>query len=116
MVMGLFLLELREQTGQFTTHSVDNSLDWDNYHSDPTFTSTDLTVSSFPPLDLATLDISLDTGSDVITLSQDDTVSEHDDQVHEEVAPDLHRRADRVLSVINCSASTCKTHYKPPPS
>ena len=114
--MGLFLLKGAEQTGQFINHSADNSLDWDNYNSEPTFTSTDLPVSSFSPLDINTLDISLDTGSDVITLSQDDTVSEHDDQARVEVVPDLHRRADRVMSVINCSASTCKKHYKPPQS
>ena len=116
MVMGLFLLESTEQAGQFTNNSADNSLDWDNYNSEPTFTSTNLAVSSFSPLDINTLDISLDTGSDVITLSQDDTVSEHDDQAPADVVPDLHRRADRVMSVINCSASTCKKHYKPPPS
>ena len=95
----------------------DTSMDWDNYNSDPTFTSMELSTN-FVPLDDSNLNISSDTDSDIVTLSQDDALEENDDHAQAEPAddPPLHRRADRVLSVINCSAGTCKKRYKPPPS
>ena len=78
----------------------------------------EISRSSYLPLESSNLNISSDTGSDIVTLRHNDAVSEEDNQAQDEVvdAPPLIRRADRVFSVINCSASTCKKQYRPPPS
>ena len=107
IVMGRMVIDDIEPTEDLITRSNDISLDWDNYNSDPTYL--DQTA------DAHDLNISSDTtGSDVFILQHTQAVDHHEQPVLDDVPP-LHRRADRVISVINCGAGTCKRKYQQPP-
>ena len=75
----------------------DNSLDWDNYASDPSYISVHETATRY--LHSSTRDDLIDANSTDETL---------EDEIFGTNAPSLPPRARRATSVIQCNSYTCK--------